>query len=148
MDQYYGYFLYPLSLLTMGGIYSVLTLGLNVQWGFTGLFNAGIAGFFAVGPYVQASLTPPISARHLGAYAWPHPVALPAAVGKDAPTAAPEIGHEAASSRALYAELSAMAWPCCSPRSLMDTHAHGRSRLGGHGTRSTSWWQMTIAHKI
>ena len=41
MEQYYGYFLYLLSLLTMGGIYAVLTLGLNVQWGFTGLFNAG-----------------------------------------------------------------------------------------------------------
>ena len=42
MDQLYGYGLYVISLLTMGGIYAVLTLGLNVQWGFTGLFNAGV----------------------------------------------------------------------------------------------------------
>jgi len=49
MEQYYGLFVYALSLLTMGGIYAVMALGLNVQWGFTGLFNAGIAGFFAVG---------------------------------------------------------------------------------------------------
>ena len=38
MDAFYGYMLYGISLLTMGGIYAVLTLGLNVQWGFTGLF--------------------------------------------------------------------------------------------------------------
>ena len=28
-------------------IYALLALGLNIQWGLTGLFNAGIAGFFA-----------------------------------------------------------------------------------------------------
>ncbi len=48
MDQAYGIFLYVVSLLTMGGIYAILALGLNIQFGFTGLFNAGIAGFFAV----------------------------------------------------------------------------------------------------
>jgi len=76
MEQYYGYFLYLLSLLTMGGIYSVLALGLNVQWGFTGLFNAGIAGFFAVGAYTQAILTTPIYQHHLGGYNWPIPLAM------------------------------------------------------------------------
>ena len=35
----------------------MLALGLNIQWGFTGLFNAGIAGFFAVRAYVSAILT-------------------------------------------------------------------------------------------
>jgi branched-chain amino acid transport system permease protein len=60
----------------MGGIYSVLALGLNVQWGFTGLFNAGIAGFFAVGAYVQAILTTPIYRDHLGGYNWPIPLAM------------------------------------------------------------------------
>ena len=80
MDQYYGYFLYSLSLLTMGGIYSVLALGLNVQLGFTGLFNAGIAGFFAVGAYVQAILTTPIYRDHLGGYEWPLPLAMLAAM--------------------------------------------------------------------
>ena len=80
MEQYYGYFLYLLSLLTMGGIYSVLALGLNVQWGFTGLFNAGIAGFFAVGAYVQAILTTPIYRDHLGGYNWPIPLAMLAAM--------------------------------------------------------------------
>ena len=41
----------------MAGIYAVFALGLNVHWGFTGLFNIGIAGFFAVGAYTSALLT-------------------------------------------------------------------------------------------
>ena len=49
--QAYGYMLYFVSLMTMGGIYAIMCLGLNIQWGFTGLFNAGIAGFFAIGAY-------------------------------------------------------------------------------------------------
>ncbi|KZK75549.1 leucine/isoleucine/valine transporter permease subunit [Pseudovibrio sp. W64] len=53
------------------GIYSLLALGLNIQWGFSGLFNAGIAGFFAVGAYSSALLTAPESAVHLGGYQLP-----------------------------------------------------------------------------
>ena len=41
----------------MAGIYAVFALGLNVHWGFTGLFNIGIAGFFALGAYTTALLT-------------------------------------------------------------------------------------------
>lgn len=68
MDALYGYSLYCISLLTMGGIYAVLCLGLNVQWGFAGLFNAGIGGFFAIGAYVTALLTTAPSARHIGGF--------------------------------------------------------------------------------
>lgn len=71
MDALYGYLLYAVSLLTMGGIYAVLTLGLNIQWGFTGLFNAGIAGFFAVGAYVSAILTKGADPSHLGGFGLP-----------------------------------------------------------------------------
>ncbi|MGI9433695.1 MAG: branched-chain amino acid ABC transporter permease [Geminicoccaceae bacterium] len=66
MDQIYGIGLYAISLLTFGGIYAVMALGLNVQWGFTGMFNAGIAGFFVIGAYVSALLTTAFSERHLG----------------------------------------------------------------------------------
>ncbi len=53
------------------GIYALLALGLNVQWGLTGLFNAGIAGFFAIGAYTSALLTaPPAPDRWLG-LEWP-----------------------------------------------------------------------------
>lgn len=39
---------YAVFMAILIGIYALLALGLNIQWGFTGLFNAGIAGFFAV----------------------------------------------------------------------------------------------------
>ena len=48
---------YSVSFLIMAGIYAVFSLGLNVHWGFTGLFNIGIAGFFALGAYTAALLT-------------------------------------------------------------------------------------------
>lgn len=38
-------------------IYAILTLGLNVQWGLTGLFNIGVAAFFAVGAFTSALIT-------------------------------------------------------------------------------------------
>src|ERR687891_2098685 len=51
---------YVVSLAIMGGIYAVFALGLNTQWGYTGLFNIGIAGFFAVGAYTSALITTPM----------------------------------------------------------------------------------------
>tara|TARA_B100000579_G_scaffold69581_1_gene52695 strand:+ start:258 stop:1340 length:1083 start_codon:yes stop_codon:yes gene_type:complete len=66
MDIFLGYFLYLMSLLTVGGIYALLALGLNVQWGFAGLFNAGIAGFAAIGAYTYALLTTAESRFHYG----------------------------------------------------------------------------------
>lgn len=80
MEQFYGYGLYAISLLTMGGIYAVLALGLNVQWGFAGLFNVGIAGFFGIGAYATAILTTEASARHLGGYQMPYVVGFAAAM--------------------------------------------------------------------
>ncbi len=50
---------YLVGFFIMVGIYGIFSLGLNVQWGFTGLFNAGIAGFFALGAYTTALLTTP-----------------------------------------------------------------------------------------
>jgi branched-chain amino acid transport system permease protein len=38
-------------------IYLLLALGLNLQYGFTGLINFGVAGFFAVGAYASALLS-------------------------------------------------------------------------------------------
>ena len=76
MEQYYGYMIYVVTLASMGGIYAVVVLGLNIQWGFTGLFNAGIAGFLAVGAYTQALLTTPVSERHIGGIELPIPLAM------------------------------------------------------------------------
>src|SRR5919109_1643660 len=63
-----GLLSYVVSLAIMGGIYAVFALGLNVQWGYTGLFNIGIAGFFAVGAYTSALLTTPMPEGVYAAY--------------------------------------------------------------------------------
>lgn len=53
------------------GIYALLSLGLNIHWGFTGLFNAGIAGFFAIGAYTSAILTSTPALGRIGGFEWP-----------------------------------------------------------------------------
>ena len=57
-------------------IYALLSLGLNLQWGYTGLFNVGIAGFYAIGAYTSALLTTPPSPQHLGGLNLPIPVGM------------------------------------------------------------------------
>lgn len=66
-----GIISYLVFFATIAGIYAILTLGLNVQWGYTGLFNVGIAGFFAVGAYTSALLTTKPSAIHVGGFELP-----------------------------------------------------------------------------
>ena len=48
-------FLVP-SFATMA-IFAVICIGLNVQWGYTGIFNFGVVGFFMVGAYTAAIVT-------------------------------------------------------------------------------------------
>ena len=48
---------YAAGFAIMAGIYAVFALGLNVHWGSTGLFNIGVAGFFALGAYTTALMT-------------------------------------------------------------------------------------------
>ncbi|HET6520188.1 MAG TPA: branched-chain amino acid ABC transporter permease [Geminicoccaceae bacterium] len=62
--------------LTLAGIYAVMSLGLNVQWGFSGQFNIGIAGFWAVGSYTAAILSTNASPFHLGGFGLPFAVGL------------------------------------------------------------------------
>lgn len=47
---------YLLSTGIIAGIYALLTLGLNLQYGFTGLINFGHVAFFAIGAYTSALL--------------------------------------------------------------------------------------------
>lgn len=74
-----GLLFYLVAFLIFGGIYAVLCLALNVQWGFGGLFNAGIAGFFAVGAYTSALLTAAPALTHLGGFELPVPLGILAA---------------------------------------------------------------------
>lgn len=62
---------YGAFFMTMALTYAVITLGLNLQWGQTGLFNVGIAGFVAVGAYVSAVLTTPLTDGRLGGFDLP-----------------------------------------------------------------------------
>ena len=66
---------YGAFFLTMALTYAIICLGLNVQWGHTGLFNVGVAGFVAVGAYASALLTTPDAPGRLGGFG------LPIAVG-------------------------------------------------------------------
>ena len=47
-------------------ILGLLTLALNLQWGFTGLFNAGVVGFYAIGAYTHAILTAAPQPQYIG----------------------------------------------------------------------------------
>lgn len=62
---------YGAFFLTVALSYAVICLGLNLQWGQTGLFNVGIAGFVAVGAYVSALLTTPHTPDRFGGFDLP-----------------------------------------------------------------------------
>ena len=55
-------------------VFSLLTLAVNLHWGYTGLFNIGVAGFMAIGVYTMAVLTAAPTASPAG-------FGLPTAVG-------------------------------------------------------------------
>lgn len=57
--------------LTFAAIFAVMALGLNLQWGFTGLFNVGVAGFVAVGAYASALLTGAPEPERFGGFGLP-----------------------------------------------------------------------------
>ena len=71
---------YVASFLILVGIYGIFALGLNVHWGYTGIFNFGVAGFFAVGAYTTAILTKQPSTgqyvEYIGGYGLPFVVGL------------------------------------------------------------------------
>ncbi|MCG1002478.1 MULTISPECIES: branched-chain amino acid ABC transporter permease [Halobacterium] len=41
----------------LSAVYGIVVLALNIQWGYAGLFNIGVAGFMAVGAYTAAMLS-------------------------------------------------------------------------------------------
>ena len=61
--------------LTFTSFFSLTCLGLNMQWGFTGLFNVGVVGFFAIGAYSSAIVTGPAYPDTLfGGFGLPVPI--------------------------------------------------------------------------
>jgi len=80
MDQLLGLLSYGAFFFNLVAIYAILALGLNMQWGFTGQFNIGIAGFFAVGAYSAAILTTGPSENWIGGFGLPFVLGLIGAV--------------------------------------------------------------------
>lgn len=57
---------------TFVAIYAIIALGLNVQWGYTGVFNFGVMAFFLVGANAAAIITKPAASteyvRYVGGF--------------------------------------------------------------------------------
>ena len=72
MVEFEGIILHIGGLLVIAGIYAIINVGLNVHYGHTGLFNIGIAAFFALGAYTAsisgdaAAKSRPLSAIRVG----------------------------------------------------------------------------------
>jgi branched-chain amino acid transport system permease protein len=62
-----GWGSFLLTVVTLAAIYALLTLGLNIHYGYTGLINFGHVAFFAAGAYTAALLTVPPPAQVSGA---------------------------------------------------------------------------------
>jgi branched-chain amino acid transport system permease protein len=63
-----GLLTYGIFFLTLAGIYAILTLGLNIQWGYAGMLNIGVGAFFAVGAYASTLATVPPNDNYLGGF--------------------------------------------------------------------------------
>ncbi|MEF8830726.1 MAG: branched-chain amino acid ABC transporter permease [Halobacteriales archaeon] len=65
---------YLLYLLSLAGMYVLLAMGLNVQWGYSGLINFSVAAFFGVGAYATLLLSSPSSpllGAEMAIWRWP-----------------------------------------------------------------------------
>jgi branched-chain amino acid transport system permease protein len=79
-----GLFSYAVFFLIIVLVFAIAALGLNLQWGSTGLFNAGVVGFFAVGGYALAILTGPDRPELIGGFGLPFGVGLAGAMAASA----------------------------------------------------------------
>ena len=80
MSAMTGVLSYLVFFLCVVLVLCILTMGLNLQWGFTGLFNAGVAGFYAIGGYTHAILTAAPNPQLMGNYGLPWIVGILGAV--------------------------------------------------------------------
>ena len=71
MPDLIGLVSYGTFFLVFAAVFAIIVLGLNLQWGFTGLFNVGVAGFVAVGAYTSALLTGPDYPGQIGGLGLP-----------------------------------------------------------------------------
>ncbi|MCV3273315.1 branched-chain amino acid ABC transporter permease [Roseobacter sinensis] len=67
---------YLVFFATTASILAIAVLGLNLQWGNTGLFNGGVVAFFGAGAYGTLILGGTPQDGHLGGYGLFYPLAL------------------------------------------------------------------------
>ena len=67
---------YGIFFLTLTGIYAILTLGLNIQWGYAGMLNIGVGAFFAIGAYTSALVSVAPNEAYWGGFNAPVMVGL------------------------------------------------------------------------
>lgn len=79
-----GLLSYLVFFAVVASIFAVATLGLNLQWGTAGVFNAGVVGFYAVGAYAYAILTAAPKAGLAGNFGLPWLVGLVGAMAVSA----------------------------------------------------------------
>jgi branched-chain amino acid transport system permease protein len=78
---------YLVFFLCVVSVLAIVALGLNLQWGYTGLFNAGIVGFYAIGAYAHAILITPPKPGMIGNFDLPFVVGLAGAMAASAAAA-------------------------------------------------------------
>ncbi|WP_342361741.1 branched-chain amino acid ABC transporter permease [Terrarubrum flagellatum] len=88
MSAFAGQLSYFIFFATVTLIFAMATLGLNLQWGSTGLFNAGVVGFYAIGGYAFAILSAPPRPELLANFGLPWIVGLLGAMAASALAAA------------------------------------------------------------
>ncbi|MEZ5721585.1 MAG: branched-chain amino acid ABC transporter permease [Paracoccaceae bacterium] len=67
---------YLVFFTTVASILAIAVLGLNLQWGNTGLFNGGVAAFFGAGAYATLLLGGTPQTDHVGGFGLAFPLAL------------------------------------------------------------------------
>lgn len=65
-----------LGILRMGLLSAILALGVNMQWGYAGLFNTGVVGFLALGGLAPVLVSMPPTAGAFSAGGWGVLIAL------------------------------------------------------------------------
>ncbi|MFN3937172.1 MAG: branched-chain amino acid ABC transporter permease [Gemmobacter sp.] len=71
-----GMIAYAVFFATVAAILAIAVLGLNLQWGNTGLFNGGVVAFFGAGAYGTLLLGGTPQPDHLGGFGLIWPLAL------------------------------------------------------------------------
>lgn len=67
---------YLVFFITIASILAIAVLGLNLQWGNTGLFNGGVVAFFGAGAYATLLLGGAAQSDHIGGFDLFYPLAL------------------------------------------------------------------------